>query len=82
VRKYEVTCRELVELITDYLEGVLPRRVKRGVEAHLDECSGCRAVLAQMRETIRLTGALADDQIPEEHRESLLTAFRDWKAEA
>jgi anti-sigma factor RsiW len=82
VRKYEVTCRELVELITDYLEDALPRPVRKGVEAHLETCSGCRTVLAQMRETIRLTGALADDQIPEEHRESLLTAFRDWKTEA
>lgn len=77
-----MTCRELVELITDYLEGALPRRVKKGVEAHLEACSGCRTVLAQMRETIRLTGTLSDEQIPDQHRESLLTAFHGWKDKA
>lgn len=79
MRRYDVRCRELVELVTDYLDGTLPRRVRRGVETHLGACDGCRAVLAQMRETIRMTGRLEDDQIPGEYRERLAAVFREWK---
>ena len=74
-----MTCRELVELITDYLEEELPPDVRAGVEAHLEACSGCRAVLAQMRETIELTGKLSEDEIPDAYRDRLLMAFRDWR---
>lgn len=76
---YDVTCRELVELITDYLEDDLPADVRTGVEAHLEVCSGCRTVLAQMRETISLTGTLSEEAIPETYRDKLLMAFRGWK---
>ena len=73
-----IACRDLVELITDYLEDALPRRIRRGVERHLEACAGCRTALAQMRETIRMTGKLSDEQIPQDYRDRLLLAFRDW----
>jgi anti-sigma factor RsiW len=74
----EMPCQELVEVITDYLEGALSREDRRRFDEHLAGCSGCRAYLEQMRTTIRLTGALKTDSIPEGVRERLLAAFRDW----
>lgn len=73
-----LTCHELVQLITEYLEGALSADDRRRVEEHLEVCDGCRRYLEQMRETIRLTGMLTEEQIPDEHKETLLEAFRDW----
>ena len=78
MRRRDLTCHEVVELITDYLEGALPRRVRRRVEAHLAVCDACAAYLAQMRETIRLTGMLTEEQVPDEQKQALLEAFRGW----
>ena len=77
-----MSCRELVELVTEYLEGALPSDERAAVEAHLAECDGCTAYLEQMRTTIRLTGALTEEQIPPGAREPLLRIFRDWRLEA
>jgi anti-sigma factor RsiW len=78
VRRKDLTCHEVVELITDYLEGALSRKVRRRVEAHLSVCDACTAYLAQMRETIRLTGMLTEEQLPDEQKQALLEAFRGW----
>ena len=73
-----LTCHEVVELITDYLEDALPPEDRRRVEEHLAICEGCTTYLDQMRETIRLTGTLRQEQIPEEQKQRLLEAFRTW----
>jgi predicted anti-sigma-YlaC factor YlaD len=73
-----LTCREMVEIITDYLEDGLPPEDRRRVEDHLRICEGCTNYLEQMRETIRLTGMLSEQQIPEDQKEQLLQAFRSW----
>lgn len=73
------TCREVVELITAYLEGDLVTDERRRVEEHLAGCQGCTNYLEQMRATIRLTGMLTEEQIPEEQKAKLLAAFRDWR---
>jgi anti-sigma factor RsiW len=75
----EMPCQDLVEVITDYLEGALTLQDRLRFEEHLATCSGCRNYLEQMRATIRLTGALKVDSIPDAVREQLLAAFRDWK---
>jgi anti-sigma factor RsiW len=75
----ELTCRELVELVTEYLEGALPDEERARFEAHLAECEGCAAYLAQMRDTLRIAGRLREESIAPAARESLLRAFRDWK---
>ena len=75
-----LTCHEVVEIITDYLEGVLPAGDRRRVEEHLAICDGCTTYLEQMRETIRLTGMLTEEQIPEDQKQRLLEAFRTWTA--
>ena len=74
----EPTCHEVVEIITDYLEGALAPHDRQRVEEHLAGCEGCTNYLEQMRETIRLTGMLTEEQIPEEQKRRLLVAFRAW----
>lgn len=73
-----IACRELVELVTDYLEGALPPEQHARFENHIAGCDGCTAYLEQMRETIRLTGTLREQQIPPGALAALLHAFRDW----
>jgi anti-sigma factor RsiW len=75
----EMTCQELVEAITDYLEGALGADDRRRFERHLDGCQDCREYLAQMRETVRLTGALRSDDLSPALQERLLDAFRGWR---
>ena len=73
-----LTCHEVVEIITDYLEDVLVPAERQRVEEHIAGCGGCTAYLEQMRETIRLTGMLTEEQIPEDQKRDLLEAFRTW----
>lgn len=75
-----LSCQELVELVTDYLEGALPPEERRRFEEHVGTCGGCGRYLDQMRETIRLAGRLTPDAIAPEAEATLLGAFRDWKA--
>jgi anti-sigma factor RsiW len=74
----EISCREVVELVTAYVEGALSERDRDRFEAHVAGCDGCDNYLAQMRETMRITGTLTEDQVPEPMRIALLSAFRDW----
>ena len=73
----ELTCQELVELVTDYLEDTLAPAERARVDAHLDQCPGCRAYLHQMEATLRVVrSARALEERPEVT--GLLRAFRDW----
>jgi anti-sigma factor RsiW len=74
-----VSCKELVELVTDYIEGALSPGDTLHFEEHLGVCPGCVAYVEQMRSTVQLVGALREESIPPEAREALLHAFRDWK---
>jgi anti-sigma factor RsiW len=75
----ELTCAELVEVVTDYLEGAMPALDRIEFEKHIAMCDGCAIYLEQMRETIRATGMLTEDQVPVPARDELLDIFRDWK---
>ena len=73
-----LACRELVELVTDYVEDALPAGERERFEAHLAECEGCDAYVEQIRATIRLAGrAAALEERPE--AASLLAMFRDFR---
>jgi anti-sigma factor RsiW len=54
----DVACRDVVDLLTAYLDGALPPRIRAGIDAHLDGCAGCRNALAQWRTVIALAGRL------------------------
>ncbi len=75
----ELSCKELVELVTEYLEDTLPTAARARFEAHLATCPGCRVYLDQVRQTVRALGKLAEEAIPPEARRELLQAFRNWK---
>jgi anti-sigma factor RsiW len=78
-RGLEIDCKDLVELVTDYLEGVLaPADVER-FEDHLALCDGCDVYVEHMRQTIEVVGALSADDVPAPARTALLTAFREWR---
>jgi anti-sigma factor RsiW len=74
-----LSCQELVELVTDYLEGALDERDLGAFERHLEHCDGCREYVEQLRTTIRLTGAVTLDDLSTEAETTLLQAFRDWR---
>jgi anti-sigma factor RsiW len=81
IGRANLSCRELVELVTDYLEGTLDRRTRSRFERHISGCPHCTAYLDQIRETVRLTGMLREDQLEPRAREELLAAFRTWKTD-
>lgn len=70
-------CQELVELLTDYLEGSLGWRARRRVEKHLAACTACTRYVEQMRETLSLLGTVPVDTLSPEAQSTLLDAFRD-----
>ncbi len=78
----DLTCQQLVELLTDYLESALPPELRAALEAHLARCPGCRAYLVQMRVTIGSLGGLAPPDISPDTLTDLLAIFRAWRAAA
>jgi anti-sigma factor RsiW len=74
----EMPCRELVEVITDYLEDQLSPIDRVRFEAHLAECGACRTYMEQFRQTIRVLGHLPQEALSPEARATLLAAFRGW----
>jgi anti-sigma factor RsiW len=75
----ELKCEEFVELVTDFLDGALDSDTERRFVDHLAGCDGCDRYLDQMRETTRTLGSLPPETLSDEARDSLLSAFRDWK---
>ena len=80
-RSDELSCKELVRLVTDYLEGALSETDVQRFDAHLTACDGCTTYLAQVRDTIRITGTLTEASLVPEAQDELLAAFRTWKHE-
>lgn len=74
----EMPCRELVELITDYLENRLTPPDRARFEAHLDECEACRTYLEQFRRTILALGRLPEESLSSEAKAAMIAAFRGW----
>jgi anti-sigma factor RsiW len=77
----ELVCQEVVELISDYIEGALPRAQRRRLERHLDDCEHCTEYLAQMRATIRLTGTLGTHDLTPKMQTDLVELYRRWRAD-
>ena len=76
----QLSCQELVELVTDYLEGALPEADRDRLEEHIAGCDGCRDYIAQMRTTVALTSEARPVALTPEAEEALVAAFRDRKA--
>lgn len=77
----ELACQQAVELVTDYLEGALPRAQRRRFEAHLARCPDCPEYLAQMRAIIALSGSIRPDDLTPLMRSELSSLYRGWLAD-
>jgi anti-sigma factor RsiW len=76
-----LACQEMVELITDYLEGALPRAQRRRFESHLKGCEHCSEYLAQMRAMIAASGRLRAEELTPSMRAEFSAIFVRWRAE-
>jgi hypothetical protein len=74
-----LTCQELVELVTEYLENALEAELHARFEQHLGICPGCVEYLDQIRLTIRASGYLREETLDPNIRDALLAAFRTWR---
>jgi anti-sigma factor RsiW len=72
----DLACQEVVELITDYLEGAMDPQLHASFEAHLAGCPHCTAYVEQIEATIRVSGTITADDLSPEFRAALLDAFR------
>jgi len=75
-----MTCRQLVRLVTDYLEGALSESDRQRFQAHLAGCDGCTAFVEQLLTTLRLVGRLGVESVPPDIERRLLHAFREWRS--
>jgi Putative zinc-finger len=73
------TCREVVELAADYVEGAMPPDEATLFEMHLNFCDGCMWFIEQLQTTAELAGRIEPEKLPEDLQEQLLQAFRDWR---
>jgi len=73
-------CREVVELMTDYLEGALTAPDRERFEQHIVGCDGCRAYLQQLRLTLRAMRSVKSVPIPDRVQTELVRAFRNWRS--
>jgi len=78
LRRRRLTCQQVVELVTEYLDGVMEPRRRARFEAHLAGCDGCTAYLEQFRTTLALVGRLGADDVPAPVMDELVSAFRHW----
>jgi hypothetical protein len=75
-----MSCKEFVELVTEYFEGTLADVDVQRFEQHIEECFWCGRYLEQMRVTITTVGRIEEDDISPDAKDALLHAFRDWTA--
>jgi anti-sigma factor RsiW len=80
LRRRDLVCQQAVELVTDYLENALSRADRRRFETHLAACPHCTEYLAQMRQTIALTGSLTPEELSPQMQDEFINLFRQWKA--
>jgi anti-sigma factor RsiW len=80
-RREDLACQQVVELVTDYLEGALSRSERRRFDAHLADCEHCTEYLEQMRATIRLTGQLRAEDLTPAMREEFSDLYRRWRSQ-
>jgi anti-sigma factor RsiW len=77
----DLVCQQVVELVTDYLEGALRGSARRRFEKHLAGCPHCTEYLAQISVTIRLAGQVTPEDLTPQMREDLTDLYRRWRNE-
>ena len=77
----DLVCREAVELVSDYLEGVLSGAQRRRLEAHLAQCPNCPEYLAQIRAVITLAGSVTPEDLTPHARSEFIRLYKRWRPE-
>ncbi|HEX2043424.1 MAG TPA: zf-HC2 domain-containing protein [Acidimicrobiales bacterium] len=80
-RRRAMVCRQVVEVVTDYLEGTMAARERARFEAHLAGCPHCREYLAQMRKTLEILGRIEPEELAPEVQDELVALYRRWRAD-
>ena len=75
----ELTCKALVELVTDYLEGALSSSERQRFGEHLEGCPFCKVYVEQMRQTVDILGRLPEESIAPDALDVLRSHFRSWR---
>ena len=76
---HQLICQEIVEVITDYLEGAMDAELRASFDAHLAGCPHCTHYVEQVRAMIRVSGTIEAEELTPEFRTGLVAAFRDWR---
>jgi anti-sigma factor RsiW len=79
-QKGMLTCQQMVELVTDYLDGRLDDAARERFEAHVADCDACTLYIEQMRQTIVALGHIPAETVSPEAEQELIAAFRNWRA--
>ena len=74
-----LSCQEIVEIVTDYLEGALDPETTTALLSHLELCPGCERYLEQIRETVATLGEVSSENLSTETQDDLLDAFRAFR---
>lgn len=74
-----ITCQEIVEVVTDYLEGLVDEATRVEIETHLALCAGCEEYIGQMRTTRSALGHIPVDSLSDTAKAALLASFRDYR---
>jgi anti-sigma factor RsiW len=77
-RRQGIICQQWVEMVTDYLEGTLPRALQAAADRHLASCPHCREYLEQMRRTITVSRRLHEEDVPGDVVDALAAAFAEY----
>jgi anti-sigma factor RsiW len=80
-RRNPLVCKEVVELVTDYLEGTMAPRERARFESHIADCPNCRRYLAQMRITLDVLGRIEAEAVAPEAMDELVELYRRWQEE-
>jgi anti-sigma factor RsiW len=78
---HEISCKELVDLVTGYMDETISDEARAKFEQHLSECGYCSAYVQQMNMTVKLTSTLSETEPPKPAPDELLNIFRKWKQE-
>lgn len=78
---HEISCKELVDLVADYMDEAISDDARAKFEQHLSECGYCSAYVQQMHLTVKLTNKLTEPEADQPAPDELMNIFRKWKQE-
>ena len=78
-RERDIVCRQAIELMSDYVDGMLPDPDRARLEAHLAGCPHCSEYLAQMRDVVAAAGRVEPEDLPPGAIDDLVSLYRRWR---